>query len=247
MFCPNCGAEAADADRFCRNCGRELPATASASDTPAAPETGRREPGPGPTWSGQPRPTPGPVSPVGARAWPNAPAVPGIAGQPIIASGGQRIGAFALDVVFAIVLFVGLAILAGFIIGFVLAIRDSGATPELTPEEEGQVVSVVSAIWAIATFVGTWVLNTTGGSVGKRIVGLRIVREDLQAPGWGVGLGRTAAAWLSWPVVGLGFLWGLWDERGQTWHDKMAGTYVVRADSLPRPHPPGVAPPGSLH
>jgi uncharacterized RDD family membrane protein YckC len=61
-------------------------------------------------------------------------------------------------------------------------------------------------------------------------LGLRIVREDLEAPGIATGLGRTLGAWLSWLAVGLGFLWGTWDDRGQTWHDKMAGTFVVRVD-----------------
>lgn len=27
----------------------------------------------------------------------------------------------------------------------------------------------------------------------------------------------------------LGFLWIIWDEQKQGWHDKIAGTYVIRA------------------
>jgi uncharacterized RDD family membrane protein YckC len=26
----------------------------------------------------------------------------------------------------------------------------------------------------------------------------------------------------------LGFLWALWDKNNQTWHDKIAGTEVIR-------------------
>ncbi len=30
--------------------------------------------------------------------------------------------------------------------------------------------------------------------------------------------------------------WATWDDEARTWHDKLAGTYVVRTDSLPRPN-----------
>ena len=35
-------------------------------------------------------------------------------------------------------------------------------------------------------------------------------------------------------VAGLGFLWMLWDPERQTWHDRVAGTYVVK---VPRTYP----------
>ena len=31
-----------------------------------------------------------------------------------------------------------------------------------------------------------------------------------------------------YPVPVLGFLWMVWDHRKQGWHDKLAGTYVVK-------------------
>ena len=30
--------------------------------------------------------------------------------------------------------------------------------------------------------------------------------------------------------VGLGYLWAIFDKNNQTWHDKLARTYVVRKD-----------------
>lgn len=29
-------------------------------------------------------------------------------------------------------------------------------------------------------------------------------------------------------VLGIGFFWAIWDKDNQTWHDKIAGTVVVR-------------------
>ena len=29
-------------------------------------------------------------------------------------------------------------------------------------------------------------------------------------------------------LLGLGYVWMLWDDQNRCWHDKMAGTYVIR-------------------
>ena len=40
-------------------------------------------------------------------------------------------------------------------------------------------------------------------------------------------------------ACGLGYLWMLWDPQRQTWHDKAAGTYVVRVSAYPVDKWPG--------
>jgi uncharacterized RDD family membrane protein YckC len=35
---------------------------------------------------------------------------------------------------------------------------------------------------------------------------------------------------ISYVVIYLGFLWIIWDQRKQGWHDKIANTYVVRVE-----------------
>lgn len=143
---------------------------------------------------------------------------------------GRRIGAFAIDL--------GFSAVAWFAIFVVVLIVNSAVGVEeiktLPQSEQDRLALLASGIAGAVLFFSSWVFTATGGTLGKRILGLRIVGDDLRAPGVGVGLGRTLAAWLSWAPLGLGFLWATWDDRGQTWHDKMASTYVVRADSLAR-------------
>jgi uncharacterized RDD family membrane protein YckC len=158
---------------------------------------------------------------------------------PELASVGRRIGAFAIDLVITVISFFVVAVI-------VLLVNESSSGVDwdlLTEDEQDVVMGWAFVIWSLLFFLGTWVLNATGASLGKRIVGLRIVRDDLSAPGLGAGFGRTIGAWLSWPVIGLGYLWATWDDRRQTWHDKMASTYVVRAELVARarfPDPPGI-------
>ena len=79
-----------------------------------------------------------------------------------------------------------------------------------------------------------------GQTLGKKAVGTRVVRQSNGAPlGYGLAIGRFFARILdSFPFM-LGLLWAIWDSQHQTWHDKIAGTLVVRANVYP---PPGATP-----
>jgi len=64
---------------------------------------------------------------------------------------------------------------------------------------------------------------------GKMVIGAAIVdAETLGKPSPGQLVGRYLAYYLSTAVLMLGFLWIAFDRRKQGWHDKLAGTVVVR-------------------
>ena len=73
-------------------------------------------------------------------------------------------------------------------------------------------------------------LGRTGQTWGRRIVGNKVIRVDNgDVPGIGRALGRELFAWIvSASILYLGYLWMIWDDDRQTWHDKVAGTIVVR-------------------
>ncbi len=72
-------------------------------------------------------------------------------------------------------------------------------------------------------------LNANGGTLGKRAVGLRLQSEKTGGDiGYGAALVRYIVAIASGVVLLLGYFWVLWDDRNQTWHDKAAGSVVVR-------------------
>jgi uncharacterized RDD family membrane protein YckC len=69
----------------------------------------------------------------------------------------------------------------------------------------------------------------TGQSTGKRIIGLRLIREtDGALIGGGAGIGRFFVHILDAIVCYIGFLWPLWDAKRQTFADKIMTTIVVR-------------------
>lgn len=74
-------------------------------------------------------------------------------------------------------------------------------------------------------------LARTGQTWGKKIAGVRVIRQDTGGPiGYGKAFGRQLFALvISAQILYIGYLWMLWDDRKQTLHDKVVGSIVVRA------------------
>ena len=67
-----------------------------------------------------------------------------------------------------------------------------------------------------------------GQTIGKKAVGIRVVARGGQPVPLGMAFVRCLMKVVSGMVLCLGYLWMLWDPNKQTWHDKVADTYVVR-------------------
>ena len=80
--------------------------------------------------------------------------------------------------------------------------------------------------WFAAYNVVMWALK--GTTIGGIICSLKVVRLDDRPVDWGVAIVRGLGAFLSLAVAGLGFIWVAFDEEKQSWHDKIAGTTIVR-------------------
>jgi uncharacterized RDD family membrane protein YckC len=78
----------------------------------------------------------------------------------------------------------------------------------------------------LAYHIGFWTWKNT--TVGGIICQLRLVRVDGSRLGFGDALVRGLSSIFSLAVVGIGCLWILKDPERQAWHDKIAGTYVVK-------------------
>lgn len=78
----------------------------------------------------------------------------------------------------------------------------------------------------LAYHVGFWTWK--GTTVGGIICQLRVVRIDGAPLRFVDALVRGLSSIFSLAVLGLGCLWILKDPERQAWHDKIAGTYVVK-------------------
>jgi len=90
----------------------------------------------------------------------------------------------------------------------------------------GVTILIFTAI-DIIYYVG--LTSAYGGTLGKLILGLRVVDKNGQR----ISLRRATlreiiGKWVSALVFCLGFLWIAFDPKKQSWHDKLANTYVVK-------------------
>jgi uncharacterized RDD family membrane protein YckC len=69
-----------------------------------------------------------------------------------------------------------------------------------------------------------------GQTVGALAVGIKVVDVNGGLLSPAAAFIRTIGAAVSALPFFLGYFWMLWDGRKQTWHDKMAGSIVVKAE-----------------
>jgi uncharacterized RDD family membrane protein YckC len=80
---------------------------------------------------------------------------------------------------------------------------------------------------ALATY-GAIMWKLKGTTVGGIVCNLKVVRLDGREIDWSTAIVRALGCFLSLIILGLGFIWIAFDEGKQAWHDKIAGTGVVR-------------------
>lgn len=155
-----------------------------------------------------------------AHAWWDTADRPAPPPQLVLAGFGQRLAAFAIDVVIVGVLATGGV--AAVWIGVVLQDRP----PILTGAMAAATFGVVTCLPLVYETVG---VGLYGCTPGKAALGLRVVGPDGTVPiGVGRGLVRTLARMVSGMVLYIGYLMALWDDERRTLHDIMADTRVVR-------------------
>lgn len=123
--------------------------------------------------------------------------------------------------------------------------------PTLTDDTQilGLVVMIVAYV-VVAAF-GIWNMiirqGRKGASLGKSVVGIAVVAESTGTPigAWKMFL-RQLAHFLDALPCYIGYLWPLWDDKRQTFADKIMSTIVVRRPAAPQA-PPQYAPAPPQH
>ena len=87
---------------------------------------------------------------------------------------------------------------------------------------EAALLWLVTALYAVVSW------RFGGQTVGMRAWRLRVVDDHGQRPTWPALCVRFAAAHGSWALLGLGWLWSLWEPQGRTLHDLISRTRMVK-------------------
>ena len=139
-------------------------------------------------------------------------------GRPVeLAGRGLRLAARILDLLAVVVL----AFTFGLLTGIIFALAGASSETSVVP------IALISVVFAVC---GYEVLFTAlrGQTVGKAMVGIMVVRSDGSVPGLRKAFGRWVVVHLVPIAAPLVYLSLTWDARRQGWHDKAAGTLVVK-------------------
>jgi uncharacterized RDD family membrane protein YckC len=87
---------------------------------------------------------------------------------------------------------------------------------------------ILQTLVGIALLVLYFVVESTGWSPGKSVLGIQVVDGGGNKPSIRRMFVREIPGKLVATLVfGFGLLWIAWDRRKQGWHDHIAGTFVV--------------------
>jgi uncharacterized RDD family membrane protein YckC len=149
---------------------------------------------------------------------------PGMSPFGAYAGWGTRLAAYLIDALVA----VGAGIIFIIIGAVILGSSDGGG---------GSAVGLLIMLVGYAIILGVQIWNfiikqgSTGQSIGKGVMAIKVVSMNTGQP---LGSGGAFVRWLMHTFIDgaicyLGFLWPLWDDKKQTWGDKVASSVVVQA------------------
>ena len=162
---------------------------------------------------------------------------------PSRASFGSRLVGFFIDgiIVSSIIMVVGIVL---FVIAIPLSDVETNCTvpgqPPSQPncfEPESSTLLlwlILSLIFLLIYFVVVFLIHIqplykTGQTIGRRVMNIKVVQKadgSLLSPGQAFGR-YLFAILVSGQFFNLGYLWMLWDDQDETWHDKVVKSTVI--------------------
>jgi uncharacterized RDD family membrane protein YckC len=163
----------------------------------------------------------------------------GYPGGPPYASWSKRVGAYLIDGVIGLALSVlFLPLLVSY--ADTQQVQPNGRVQTIGSVSGGSVgIAIVGGCVLLGYTILQWYLEgRLGWTIGKRALGIRLVRER---DGRFVGFWLALVRYLIYLVIGsicfiasiLNYLWPLWDPKRQTWPDKLLGQLVIEAYGVP--------------
>lgn len=183
-------------------------------------------------WPGRPDSTQHP----GVSSAAPEPVYPPLPGYPVPALGsdhadwGRRLRARLID---QAPTYVGLIIfLTGYLVWVIELAQSGGSTPHFEGAAIAMIIGLSVMLGSLAWVAyNRWMIaGRTGQSLGKRVTKIRLIGEETKAP---VGALNAFIRDLVHILDGLtvvGYLWPRWDDKKQTFGDKIMKTIVINAE-----------------
>lgn len=145
------------------------------------------------------------------------------AGTVVYAGFWARLGASFLDGLIIGIVSTVINLVTGIVLGVA---GNSSTSTVVTMAASG--LSIIIFVLELVYFI--YFIGAKGQTLGKMAFKIKVVKVGTnEAPGYlKAFLREVVGKFISSFVLLLGFLWMIWDKNKQTWHDKIAGTVVVK-------------------
>ena len=162
---------------------------------------------------------------------PVPPVAPSVSPQPVDqspASLGVVHAGFGVRFLAALIDGVVIGLIGG-VLGLLAGIPGTVLDSEIVSLAASGFAQLFAVIIAVAYYV--YFIGSRGQTPGKMALKIKVIKVDTQqAPGYlNAFLREAVGKFLSAIVLFLGYFWMLWDEKKQTWHDKIVNTIVIKA------------------
>jgi uncharacterized RDD family membrane protein YckC len=120
-----------------------------------------------------------------------------------------------------------------FYVGYVILIVQLAMAGGSTPDVEDAAITVIIGLSVMLASLGwvaynRWLIaGRTGQSLGKRVVKIRLIGEETNAPIGGRNAFVRDLVHILDALTLVGYLWPLWDEKRQTFADQIMKTAVI--------------------
>ncbi len=106
------------------------------------------------------------------------------------------------------------------------------ATFALLPFMEGRFIENTNIFYKLFLLILAWLYFCWQWTNGGQTLGMRswhvfIIDESENCPDWKSGTLRFIGALLSLTILGLGFIWSLFDKNRLTLHDHLSKTHLI--------------------
>jgi uncharacterized RDD family membrane protein YckC len=157
----------------------------------------------------------------------------------------RRVAAYLIDVIPAAIvcgvvawIFVGIAVSTAHNSG---CVTDAyGNATDCTKTLSGFGILMINLGWLVPlALAAAWLIwnygyrqGTTGSSIGKSVLKFKVVSEITGQPiGFGMSILRQLAHFVDSLICNLGYLFPLWDQKRQTFADKIMSTVCLPTES----------------
>ncbi|WP_203338265.1 RDD family protein [Nocardioides limicola] len=145
---------------------------------------------------------------------------------------GKRVVSYLIDSLIVSAVMLPFMVIYGIFLG--LSVPSDPYAPATEVNGPMFAISMIFLFLGIVAGLAVFVWNTclkggrTGWSIGKGVMGIRLLSAQTGQPiGAGMAFVRHLAHILDSLPCNLGYLWPLWDEKRQTFADKILNTVVI--------------------